>query len=97
LNYARRQQYRRLSRAATATAASVAAVVFALAAARAGALSAAAVLFLIAVGCGVYARRWVSLAGRSRIGARAEDEVRRALAPLQAEGWRLRHSLPWQG
>jgi Nuclease-related domain len=23
--------------------------------------------------------------------------VQRALAPLQAEGWRLRHSLPWQG
>jgi hypothetical protein len=23
--------------------------------------------------------------------------VQRTLAPLQAEGWRLRHSLPWQG
>ena len=23
--------------------------------------------------------------------------MQRALAPLQAEGWRLRHSLPWQG
>jgi hypothetical protein len=23
--------------------------------------------------------------------------VRRALAPLEAEGWRLRHSLAWQG
>ncbi|MGB0092505.1 MAG: nuclease-related domain-containing protein [Solirubrobacteraceae bacterium] len=28
---------------------------------------------------------------------RSEDDVRRALAPLEAEGWRLRHSLPWQG
>ena len=27
----------------------------------------------------------------------SEDEVQRALAALQAEGWRLRHSLPWQG
>ena len=35
--------------------------------------------------------------GRSRVGARSEDDVQRALAPLQAEGWRLRHSLPWQG
>ena len=23
--------------------------------------------------------------------------MQRTLAPLQAEGWRLRHSLPWQG
>ncbi len=23
--------------------------------------------------------------------------MQRALAPLHAEGWRLRHSLPWQG
>ena len=38
-----------------------------------------------------------SLAGRSGVGARSEDEVRRALAPLQADGWRLRHSLRWQG
>lgn len=45
----------------------------------------------------LYARRWLRLAGRSRVGARSEDEVRRALAALQAEGWRLRHSLPWQG
>src|SRR5947209_10702863 len=39
----------------------------------------------------------LSLARRSRVGARSEDEVQRALAPLEAEGWRLRHSLPWQG
>ncbi len=29
--------------------------------------------------------------------ARSADEVRLALAPLQAEGWRLRHSLHWRG
>ena len=39
----------------------------------------------------------LSLARRSRVGARSEDEVQRALAPLEAQGWRLRHSLPWQG
>jgi Holliday junction resolvase-like predicted endonuclease len=38
-----------------------------------------------------------SLASRSRVGARSEDEVRRALAPLRTEGWRLRHSLQWRG
>jgi hypothetical protein len=37
-----------------------------------------------------------SLAGVGS-GARSEDAVQRALVPLQAEGWRLRHSLPWQG
>jgi hypothetical protein len=38
--------------------------------------------------------RWLRLADRSRVGARSEDELRRVLAPLPAEGWRLRHSLP---
>jgi hypothetical protein len=51
----------------------------------------------MAVGLAFYARHWLSLAGRSRVGARSEDEGQRALAPLQAEGWRLRHSLPWLG
>ena len=45
----------------------------------------------------MYARRWLVLAGRSRVGARSEDEVQRALARLEGEGWRLRHSLPWRG
>jgi Holliday junction resolvase-like predicted endonuclease len=70
---------------------------FGLESASAGAAALAGLLFLAAVGLGLYARHWLSLAGRSRVGARSEDEVRRALAPLQAEGWRLRHSLPWQG
>jgi hypothetical protein len=95
LNYARRQQYRRLSRAAAAAMASAGAVLLALAAASAGAVSAAGVL--LGLGFGLYARHWMSLAQRSRVGARSEDEARRALAPVQAEGWRLRHSLPWQG
>ena len=97
MNYAPRQQYRRLSRAAATAMASAAAVMLALAAARVGALSAAAVLLVLALGFGLYARRWLSLAGRSGVGARSEDEVRRALAPLEMEGWRLRHSLPWRG
>ena len=63
----------------------------------AGAAALAGLLLLAAVGLGLYARHWLSLAGRSRVGARSEDEVQRVLAPLEAEGWRLRHSLPWQG
>jgi hypothetical protein len=97
LNYPRRQQYRRLSRAAAAAMASGTALLSALVFASAGAVSAAGVMLALAIGLGLYARHWLSLADRSRIGARSEDEVRRALAPLRAEGWRLRHSLPWRG
>ena len=97
MNYARRQQYRRLSRAGKAAPGSAVTALLALAVARAGAAPLAALLLLTAVGLGLWARHWVSLARRSRVGARSEDEVQRALAALQAEGWRLRHSLPWQG
>jgi hypothetical protein len=97
LNYPRRQQYRRLSRAAMAALASGASVLLALAVAGAGVVSAAGAILVLALALGLYARHWLSLAGRSRVGARSEDEVRRALAPLQPEGWRLLHSLPWRG
>jgi hypothetical protein len=97
MNNARRQQYRRLSRAASTTMASAAAMMLALAVAKAGAVVSRGSLLVFALGFGLYARHWMSLAQRSRVGARAEDEVRRALAPLQAEGWRLRHALPWRG
>jgi hypothetical protein len=62
-----------------------------------GATSIAGSLLLLAIGLGLYAGDWLVLAGRSRVGACSEDEVRRALTPLRAEGWRLRHSLPWRG
>jgi hypothetical protein len=97
VNYARRQQYRRLSHAGKAALGSVVVGVLGLAVAMAGAAALGVLLVLTAVGLGVYARHWLSLARRSRVGARSEDAVQRALAPLQAEGWRLRHSLPWQG
>jgi hypothetical protein len=97
VNYARRQQYRRLANAGKAALGSAAASLLGLAVASAGAAALGGLLLLTAVGLGLYARHWLSLAGRSRVGARSEDEVQRALAHLQAEGWRLRHSLPWQG
>jgi len=103
LNYARRQQYRRLLRAGRAAVGSAAAVLLALVVATlalvvgaAGAVPLAGVLLLTAFGLGLYARHWLSLAGRSRVGARSEDDVQRALTPLRAEGWRLRHSLQCQ-
>jgi hypothetical protein len=99
LNYARRQQYRRLRRAAAAASASAAAALLALVFGGAGAISLAASLLILALGLGLglYARQWFSLAGRSRVGARSEDQVQQALAVLEREGWRLRHSLRWPG
>jgi hypothetical protein len=54
-------------------------------------------LLAIAVTLGLRARHWLSLAGRSRVGARSEDEVRRALEPLREHGWRVLHALRWSG
>ncbi|MGA2012006.1 MAG: hypothetical protein ABSH51_15985 [Solirubrobacteraceae bacterium] len=95
--FPRRQQYRRLRRATASGTAGLAAGILAVIAAVAGALAVVGVLSLIMVGLLVEARHRVRLAGRSRVGARSEDEVRRALAPLEAEGWRLIHSLPYRG
>jgi hypothetical protein len=97
VNYARRQQYRRLSHAGKAALGSAVAGLLGMAVASAGVLALAGLLVLTAVGLGLYTRHWVSLARRSRVGAGSEDAVQGALAPLRAEGWRLRHSLPWQG
>jgi hypothetical protein len=96
-SYPRRQQYRRLRRAIASGATAVAAGALAVMAAGAGALAMAGVFLLVMFGLLINARHWVRLAKRSRVGARSEDEVRRALAPLDAEGWRLRHSLPYRG
>ena len=97
MNYARRQQYRRLSRAGSTAAGAAVVAMLGLWFASMGATSIAGVLVLLAIGLGLYARHWLVLAGRSRVGARSEDEVQHALARLEAEGWRLRHSLPWRG
>jgi hypothetical protein len=97
VNYARRQQYRRLTRAGEAGIGAVVAALLGLWAASVSAGLVAGCLFMVATALGLCARRWLSLARRSRVGARSEDAVQCALAPLQAEGWRLRHSLPWKG
>ena len=97
LTFARRQQYRRLRRASVSATAAIIGGAGAAAAADVGDDTLAAALVLILAGLLIDARRWVRLAGRSGVGARSEDEVRRALARLEAEGWRLRHSLPWRG
>jgi hypothetical protein len=97
MNYARRLQYRRLLRAGKAGASGAIVALLGFAAASDSGVYLAAGLLLIASALGLCCRRQLSLAGRSRVGARSEDEVRRVLDPLRAEGWRVRHSLRWQG
>jgi hypothetical protein len=97
MNYARRLQYRRLSRAGLAAAAGSGAVVLATALASARARSLGGFVLVVALGLGLYSRHWLVLARRSAVGARSEDAVRRAPQPLEAEGWRMRHSVRWQG
>ena len=94
-SFPRRQQYRRLRRAAGTSAAATAAGVLAMISLGAGATALAGALVLVMIGLVIDTRRWLRLAGRSRVGARSEDAVRAALAALEAEGWRLRHSLPY--
>jgi len=96
-SFPRRQQYRRLRRAAASGAAAIAAGALAATAAGAGATPLAGLLALLMAALVVDARRWVRLATRSGVGAQSEAEVRRALGRLEAEGWRLRHSLPCGG
>ena len=97
MNYPRRQQFRRLTHAAEAATASAAAALLAVLTAGAGAPTAATVLLLSAAGLALCARHWLSLAKRSGVGARSENEVRRRLTELEGEGWRPRHSLRWLG
>lgn len=97
MSYAYRQEYRRLWRAFTAAAGAFVAVLLALILAGGGALSLALLSALTPVLLSFRARRWRRLAARSRVGAHSEAEVRRALAGLEAECWRVRHSLAWPG
>jgi hypothetical protein len=96
-SYPRQQQYRRLARAGGASALSAAAVLLAMLAAAGGLAPIAAVMLLASVGFALRTRHLARLAARARVGARSEDQVQRAIAPLKVEGWRLRHSLPWKG
>ena len=93
----RRQQWHRLRTAATR--AVLAALVLGLAAvsASAGYATIAAALGVVAAALALASRRSLRLAARSRVGAASEALVRRSLASLEPEGWRVRHSLDWPG
>lgn len=97
MNYARRQQYRRLSKAGAAAAASRCCGIDG---SRARERWSDVVRRCRRCRCGRARPVRPPLAGAGRaeqIGARSEDEVRHQLAALEHEGWRLRHSLRWRG
>ena len=96
-SFPRRQQARRLRRAAASGAAAIAAAALALIAIGADATALAGLLALVTAALVLDARHWAALAAHSRVGAQSEAQVRRALSGLKAEGWRLRHSLLWGG
>lgn len=96
-NYPRRQQYRRVSHAGRLALTSGAVAVLALYLVSMRAALPGVLLLAIAVTLGLRARHWLSLAGRSGVGAGSEDEVRRALEPLREHGWRVHHALRWAG
>jgi hypothetical protein len=97
ISYPRRQVFQRLLRAAAASGAALTTALLAVLALAVGAGAVAGLLLLVAAGLVAYARHWVRLAGRSRVGAQSERQVHRALEPLETEGWRLRHSMSWHG
>jgi hypothetical protein len=93
--YPRQQQADRLKRAVRPAAGALAMAALGVLAGLAGSAALAGMLLLAAAAFGRRARHWVRLARRSRVGARSEDQVRQALATLEGEGWRLRHSIAW--
>ena len=97
ISYPRLQQLRRLGRAVAAVVGAVVTGVLALAAAAEGVVPVAGILLVATVGLAAYARHWIRLAGRSRVGASSERQVRDALELLRIDGWRVRHSLRWHG
>ena len=92
MSHPRRQQLARLARGATRASGAVLCLLLALLAVSAGqgalglAVAGAAGLLTLA------SRHELKLANRSRIGADSEVAVRRSLAVLAGEGWRIRHA-----
>ena len=97
VSYPRRQQLRRLMRAVRLAAGAMIASIGAVLVARAGYAGIALSLGAAALVFGLLSRRALRLAGRSRVGAESEAQVRRALEPLAREGWRVAHGVDWPG
>lgn len=97
MSYPRRLQLARLARGATRGFGAVLCLLLALLAASAGQRTRGAGLAAAAGLLALASRHQLRLANRSRIGADSELAVRRSLAVLTGEGWRIRHALDWAG
>jgi hypothetical protein len=97
VSYPRRQQLRRLMRAARLAAGAVIASVVAAMTASAGNAGLALSVGVVAVALSLSSRRARHLARRSRVGGESEAQVRRALEPLAREGWSVAHAVDWPG
>jgi len=97
VSYPRRQQVRRVMRAARLAAGALIALISAVPLASAGHPGLALSLGAAAAVLGLLSRRALRLARRSGVGADSEAEVRRALEPLARQGWRVAHGVDWPG
>ncbi len=97
VSYPRRQQLRRLTYAGTRAAQTVIALAAAALCVQRGEPVLATALALVAAALALSSRRALRLAGRSRIGAESEAQVRRSLEVLRRDGWQVRHAVGWPG
>jgi hypothetical protein len=94
-SYARRQQWRRLRKAASRGAGAAVAILAAALAASANQAVLAILLVLMAGVLTLASRHALGLARRSRVGVESEMQVRRALQALARDGWHVRHAVDW--
>jgi hypothetical protein len=97
MSYPRRQQIARLACGVTRAAGAVLCLLSALLSVSAGQRALGSALAVAAGLLALASRHQLNLANRSRIGADSEVAVRRSLAVLAREGWRIRHALDWAG
>ena len=96
-SYPRQQQLRRLRHAAARALQAAASLLAAAKLANLGQPALASAALLLAALLSLDGSRALRRARRSRIGAESEALVRRALKPLERDGWRVRHALDWAG
>ena len=95
--YPRRQQLRRLRRAASRGTLAAVALVAAVLTAAVGEPAWSLVLVVMAGVLALASRHALRMAARSRVGARSETLVRRELEQLARDGWQVRHAVDWPG
>ena len=97
MSHPRQQQFARLLRSATRSVGALVALAVAPLAAGAGTTALALALLVVACLLLVAARHEWRVARRNGLGADSETAVRRSLAALTTEGWRVRHGVDWPG